>query len=154
MSKSGGELTITKLGGDEPPATSVGGGDTWTNTPGVPSAFIPPTIGGGRRRGKSTKTFPKGILRKAAPKAKTAKIAKIRPTRNPTKSLTRKVRISTEKGVANTRKRAHEKAAKAKISDIAKELIQRKIISAENSGKIPARQLRELYSVSVGAGLL
>jgi hypothetical protein len=68
--------------------------------------------------------------------------------------MTRKVRISTEKGVANTRKRAHEKAAKTKLSDITKELIARKIISAENSSKIPPRQLRELYSVSVGAGLL
>ena len=125
---------------------------------GVPSAFIPPPMSGGRRRrAKNTKTFPKGILRKPAKPgkpAKTAKVSKIRPTRNPTKSMTRKVRISTEKGVANTRKRAHEKAAKAKISDIIKQLIERKIISAENSGKIPPRQLRELYSVSVGAGLL
>lgn len=116
--------------------------------------------GGRRRRAKNTKTFPKGILRKPGKPgkpgkpAKTAKVSKIRPTRNPTKSMTRKVRISTEKGVANTRKRAHEKAAKAKISDIIKQLIERKIISAENSGKIPPRQLRELYSVSVGAGLL
>ena len=144
-----GGVIITKLGGDEPPVNSyaVGAGDTRTAVSGAPNPFVPLT-GGKRRRGKNTRTFPKGILRK------TARAAKIRPTRNPTKSMTRKVSISTEKGVANTRKRAHEKAAKAKISDITKELISRKIISAENSSKIPPRQLRELYSVSVGAGLL
>jgi hypothetical protein len=102
--------------------------------------------GGGkrRRRSKSTKTFPKGILRKAT--------AKIRPTRNPSKSDTRKVRLATDKGLAKTRKRAHEKAAKMPIAEMKKELIKRKILSADS--KIPPTELRILYRTSVGAGLL
>ena len=144
---SSGGVIITKLGGDEPPANSysVGAGDTRTAVEGAPNPFIPLTGGGKRRRrSKSTKTFPKGILRKAT--------AKIRPTRNPSKSDTRKVRLATDKGLAKTRKRAHEKAAKMPIAEMKKELIKRKILSADS--KIPPTELRILYRTSVGAGLL
>ena len=145
---SSGGVIITKLGGDEPPPNSysVGAGDTRTAVEGAPNPFIPLTGGGGkrRRRARSTKTFPKGILRKAT--------AKIRPTRNPSKSDTRKVRLATDKGLAKTRKRAHEKAAKMPIAEMKKELIKRKILSADS--KIPPTELRILYRTSVGAGLL
>jgi len=145
-------LTITKLGGDEPPANSysVGEGDTRTAIEGAPNPFIPLTGGGGkrRRRARSTKTFPKGILRKTSKHV----VAKIRPTRNPSKSDTRKVRLATDKGLAKTRKRAHEKAAKMPIGEMKKELIKRKILSADS--KIPPTELRILYRTSVGAGLL
>lgn len=142
-------VTVTKLGADEPPATSVGHGDTWTKVDGVPNPFIP--VGGGRRRRQprqSTKTFPKGILRKTSK-------ARINPTRNPSKSDTRRsVRMMTERGIAKTRKKIHEKAAKMKISSIAEVLLKKKIISEKNAKKIPPADLRMLYRDSVGAGLL
>jgi len=158
-------VTVTKLGA-EPPTTSVGKGDTWTKVEGIPNPFIPtgsappnaeeilaggPLTGGKlrrRRRGRATKTFPKGILRKSAK-------ARIHASRNPTKSdLTRKVRMMTEKGMSKTRKRIHEKAAKTSIPVITEILLKKKIISPENSKKIPHADLRELYRASAGAGLL
>ena len=146
-----GGVIITKLGGDEPPANSysVGAGDTRTAVDGAPNPFIPLTGGGKRRRrARSTKTFPKGILRKTSKHV----VAKIRPTRNPSKSDTRKVRLATDKGLAKTRKRAHEKAAKMPIAEMKKELIKRRILAVDS--KIPPTELRILYRTSVGAGLL
>jgi hypothetical protein len=144
-------VTVTKLGA-EPPATSDGKGDTWTKVEGVPNPFVPtggPLVGGRRRRQRNVKTFPKGILRKTSK-------ARIHPTRNPSKSDTRKssVRMMTEKGLTKTRKRIHEKAAKMKISNITEILLKKKIISEKNAKKIPHGDLRMLYRDSVGAGLL
>jgi hypothetical protein len=107
-------------------------------------------VGGRRRRrhaAKSEKTFPRGILRKARTKK-----APIVPSRNPTVTHTRKVRMFTENGFTKRRKRAHDKAAKKPIKEILSELAKRKIIGANS--KIPHKEARILYRDSVGAGLL
>lgn len=102
---------------------------------------------GGRRPRRSTKTFPKGILRKTA---------KIVPSKNPSKApATRKrsVKLMTEKGLEKVRKTAKAKAAKMDISLIRKKLIEKKIIGGDKKN-IPPAVLRVLYADSVGAGLL
>ena len=162
-----GAMTITKLGVDEPPPNtrSVGAGDSRTMTDGIHNPYMPTggaspdayaalagssLVGGRRRRrhaAKSEKTFPRGILRKARTKK-----APIVPSRNPTVSHTRKVRMFTEKGLTKRRKRAHDKAAKKPIKEILSELVKRKIIGANS--KIPHKEARILYRDSVGAGLL
>jgi hypothetical protein len=109
-----------------------------------------PLVGGRRRRRKSEKTFPRGILRKGG-KARTKK-APIVASRNPTVSHTRKVRMFTENGFTKRRKRAHDKAAKKPIKEILSELVKRKIIG--DNSKIPHKEARILYRDSVGAGLL
>ena len=143
---SGGSLTITKLGGDEPPSPKSGAlSDQDLHVAGIPN----PNPTGGRRRRKNTKTFPKGILRK------TLKSSRIVPTRNPTRpSLTRRVRLTTDAGMSKTRKRIQMKASKTNIKTIREILLKKKIISLDNSNKIPSEELRLLYRDSVGAGLL
>lgn len=109
---------------------------------GVPSG---PGIGGRRRR--SSKTYPRGILRKTA---------KIRPTGNPSKAPpTRKksIKLMTEGGIERARRTAKAKAARMDIALIRKKLIEKKIIAGEKKD-IPPAVLRTLYSDSVGAGLL
>jgi hypothetical protein len=161
------QMTITKLGGDEPPPNtrSLGGGDTRTMEGGIhnpyistggPDAFAALSgsslVGGRRRRrhaAKSEKTFPRGILRKSG----RTKKAPIVPSRNPTMgNHTRKVRMFTEKGLTKRHKRAHDKAAKKPIKEILAELVKRKIIGTNS--KIPHKEARILYRDSVGAGLL
>lgn len=163
-----GGVIITKLGGDGPPPNtrSAGAGDSRTMEGGIHNPYIPTggpapdafaalggssLLGGRRRRrhaAKSEKTFPKGILRKSG----RTKKAPIVPSRNPTSSETRKVRMFTEKGLTKRRKRAHDKAAKKPIKEILAELVKRKIIGANS--KIPHKEARILYRDSVGAGLL
>jgi hypothetical protein len=101
---------------------------------------------GGRRK-RSTKTFPRGILRKTA---------KIHPSKNPSKApptRKRSVKLMMEGGIEKARKTARSKAAKTDIGTIRKRLIEKKIISAEKKN-IPPAVLRTLYADSVGAGLL
>jgi len=112
---------------------------------GMPSG---PGFGGRRPRvRRSTKTFPRGILRKTA---------KIVPSKNPSKApATRKrsVKLMTEKGLEKARKTAKAKAAKMDIALIRKKLVEKKII-AEEKKNVPPSVLRVLYADSVGAGLL
>jgi hypothetical protein len=107
-----------------------------------------PGFGGRRPRvRRSTKTFPRGILRKTA---------KIVPSKNPSKApVTRKrsVKLMTEKGLEKARKTAKAKAAKMDIALIRKKLVEKKII-AEEKKNVPPSVLRVLYADSVGAGLL
>lgn len=106
---------------------------------------------GGRRHRRSTKTFPRGILRKTA---------KIHPTKNPSKapptSATRKrsVKLMMESGVEKARKTAKAKAAHMDIALIRKKLVEKKIIGGDGKKNIPPTVLRTLYADSVGAGLL
>jgi hypothetical protein len=136
----------------------VGAGDTRTAVEGIPAAFIPPsTTTGGRRRRRgralsgTTKTFPRGILRKTVRKAGKAAI---HPTRNPTMSKTRKIRIATDSGLAKSRTRAHRRAATTSMKVIVDTLVKRKIVDEANLKNIPKEELRTLYRTSVGAGLL
>jgi hypothetical protein len=112
---------------------------------GMPSG---PGFGGRRHRvRRSTKTFPRGILRKTA---------KIVPSKNPSKApATRKrsVKLMTEKGLEKARKTAKTNAAKMDITLIRKKLVEKKIIGEEKKN-VPPSVLRVLYADSVGAGLL
>jgi hypothetical protein len=113
------------------------------NTPGMPSG---PGMVGAKRRSRSTKTFPRGILRKTA---------KIRPTKNPSKApptRKRSVKLMMEGGIEKARKTAKSKAAKLGIAEIRKKLVGKKIIAGDK--KVPDTVLRTLYADSVGAGLL
>jgi hypothetical protein len=119
--------------------------DTITAPP-IP-AGIPRGPGFGGRRRRSSKTYPRGILRKTA---------KIRPTGNPSKAPpTRKksIKLMTEGGIEKARKTAKAKAARMDIATIRKKLIEKKIIGGEKK-EIPPAVLRTLYADSVGAGLL
>jgi len=110
-------------------------------------AGIPSGPGFGGRRRRSSKTYPRGILRKTA---------KIRPTGNPSKAPpTRKksIKLMTEGGIEKARKTAKAKAARMDIATIRKKLIEKKIIGGEKK-EIPPAVLRTLYADSVGAGLL
>jgi len=148
---SGTKYTIIKEGSDP----AFNGQDksvhVSTITAPVPPVGMPsgPGFGGVRRRRvhRTTKTFPKGILRKTA---------KIVPAKNPSKApATRKrsVKLMTERGLENARKTAKAKAAKMDIALIRKKLVDKKIIGGEKK-TIPPAVLRVLYADSVGAGLL
>ena len=142
------KYTIIKEGSD----TAFNGQDTLarvsTITAPRPPVGMPSGPGfGGRRPRRSSKTFPRGILRKTA---------KIVPSKNPSKApATRKrsVKLMTENGLEKARKTAKAKAAKMDIALIRKKLIEKKIIGGEKKN-IPPSVLRVLYADSVGAGLL
>ena len=142
------KYTIIKEGSDP----AFNGQDTLarvaTITAPQPPVGMPSGPGfGGRRPRRSSKTFPRGILRKTA---------KIVPSKNPSKApATRKrsVKLMTEKGLEKARKTAKAKAAKMDIALIRKKLIEKKIIGGEKKN-VPPSVLRVLYADSVGAGLL
>ena len=107
-------------------------------------------LGGKRRRTRTTKTFPKGILRRTS---------RILPTSNPTvpkggKSRKHRLRLTTPKGAEKTRKQVHARASKTDIKTIRAELEKRGIVAKDSKKKIPDGILRTLYADSVGAGLL
>lgn len=144
------KYTIIKEGSDsafngQDPSTRVSTITAPVNPVGMPSG---PGFGGRRHRARrSTKTFPKGILRKTA---------KIVPDKNPSKApATRKrsVKLMTERGLEKARKTAKARAAKMDIALIRKKLIEKKIIGGDKKN-IPPAVLRVLYADSVGAGLL
>lgn len=144
------KYTIIKEGSDsafngQDPSTRVSTITAPRPPVGMPSG---PGFGGRRPRvRRSTKTFPRGILRKTA---------KIVPSKNPSKApATRKrsVKLMTEKGLEKARKTAKAKAAKMDIALIRKKLVEKKII-AEEKKNVPPSVLRVLYADSVGAGLL
>ena len=146
------KYTIIKEGSDsafngQDPSTRVSTITAPVNPVGMPSG---PGFGGRRQRvrpHRSTKTFPKGILRKTA---------KIVPDKNPSKApATRKrsVKLMTERGLEKARKTAKAKAAKMDIALIRKKLVEKKIIGGDKKN-IPPAVLRVLYADSVGAGLL
>ena len=142
------KYTIIKEGSD----TAFNGQDPLTRVSTItaprPPVGMPSGPGfGGRRPRRSSKTFPRGILRKTA---------KIVPSKNPSKApATRKrsVKLMTENGLEKARKTAKAKAAKMDIALIRKKLIEKKIIGGEKKN-IPPSVLRVLYADSVGAGLL
>ena len=103
-----------------------------------------------RRGRRTTKTFPKGILRRTS---------RILPTSNPTvpkggKSRKHRLRLTTPKGAEKTRKQVHARASKTDIKTIRAELEKRGIVAKDSKKKIPDGVLRTLYADSVGAGLL
>jgi len=156
----GGGITITKM--------DSGGGDVFsnpglithvTNPIGMPSGpgakgdnFVASSsmTGGKRGRRRTTKTFPKGILRRTS---------RILPTSNPTlpkggKSRKHRLRLTTPKGAEKTRKNVNARASKTDIKTIRAELEKRGIVAKDSKKKIPDSILRTLYADSVGAGLL
>lgn len=154
---AGGKVTIHKMEGDTfegpsgiRPAVNPNG---MPSGPG-PSGNIAPT-GGKRRRGvrRTTKTFPKGILRRTS---------RIIPSSNPSapdggsssKSRKHRLRLTTAKGSEKTRKHLHSRASKTDIKTIRADLEKRGIVAKDPKKKIPEKILRTLYEDSVGAGLL
>lgn len=155
---SGGQITITKMGdgvGDvfSKPGLVITAGNPIAPYPSGPGlAGDTFKLGGkrGRRARKTTKTFPKGILRRTS---------RILPTSNPTvpkggKSRKHRLRLTTPKGAEKTRKQVHARASKTDIKTIRAELEKRGIVSKDSKKKIPDGILRTLYADSVGAGLL
>lgn len=113
--------------------------------PGFPAGD--PAAGGGKRRHRKTRTYPRGILRKTH---------RIVPSKNPTKAPpTRKraVLIVSEKKLKEARKTAKARAVKTDLGTIRRKLIEKRIISPDKKN-IPPSVLRTLYADSVGAGLI
>ena len=157
--ESTGPVRIIKHGGDDV-APKVGGskdmpatlpvvqdykiGPEFVNPVGMPSG---PGFDGGKRKKRSTRTYPRGILRKSH---------RIIPSKNPSKSPpTRKraVLIVSEKKIKEARKTAKQRAAKTDLGTIRRKLIEKKIISPDKKN-IPPSVLRTLYADAVGAGLM
>ena len=159
MSGGGGTVTITKLGGDVYEKAGLQTNETIPR--GMPSGPGPAgnnfVASGGRRRrtGKrattTTKTFPKGILRRTS---------RILPTSNPSVpsggKSTRKhrLRLTTPKGLEKTRRQLHTRVAKTDIKTIRAKLAEKGIVTKDPKKKIPDKILQTLYADSVGAGLL
>ena len=160
----GGTVTITKVdtnGGDvfSKPGLVITAGNPIAPYPSGPGmsgdTFVASSdMTGGKRRRRTTKTFPKGILRRTS---------RILPTSNPTvpkgaskggKSRKHRLRLTTPKGAEKTRKQVHARASKTDIKTIRAELEKRGIVAKDSKKKIPDGVLRTLYADSVGAGLL
>lgn len=158
-----GKVTIHKMGdgdtyagpsGIRPEVNPVA---AFPSGPGIPGDTFVASGGGGKRRRavrRTTKTFPKGILRRTA---------RILPSSNPSapgggssssKSRKHRLRLSTPKGSEKTRKHLHSRASKTDIKTIRAELEKRGIVSKDSKKKVPEKILRTLYEDSVGAGLL
>ena len=160
---SGGPVNITKVGEDGDTFVKAGLLTNETNPVGMPSGpgiagnnFVASSsmTGAGKRRARvrkmTTKTFPKGILRRTS---------RILPSSNPTvprggKTRKHRLRLSTPKGAEKTRKQVHARASKTDIKTIRAELEKRGIVAKDSKKKIPDGILRTLYADSVGAGLL
>lgn len=123
--------------------------------PGIRGDTFVASGGGGKRRSvrRTTKTFPKGILRRTS---------RIIPSSNPSapgggsssKSRKHRLRLTTVRGSEKTRKHLHSRASKTDIKTIRAELEKRGIVAKDSKKKIPEKILRTLYEDSVGAGLL
>jgi len=148
-------VTIHKVGSDGDTYSKLGLQTNETNPmapypsgPGLAGDTF--KLGGKRARKRTTKTFPKGILRRTS---------RILPTSNPTvpkggKSRKHRLRLTTPKGAEKTRKNVNARASKTDIKTIRAELEKRGIVAKDSKKKIPDGILRTLYADSVGAGLL
>jgi len=161
---SAGKITINKMeGGDtyEGPSAireAVNPVAPFPSGPGVRGDTFVASGGGKRGRRavrRTTKTFPKGILRRTS---------RIIPSSNPSapdggssgssKSRKHRLRLTTAKGSEKTRKNLHARASKTDIKTIRADLEKRGIVAKDPKKKIPEKILRTLYEDSVGAGLL
>ena len=127
-------VTITKVGSTQP---SLG------------SAHPTPTPTPKSRRSKTTKTYPKGILKKTS---------KINPVKDPAKSPplqkgVRKhtVRVLTEKGVGERRKTIRKKIREMKDDDVKNKLKRSGMTVNE---KTPPHILREMLEGGTEAGMI
>jgi hypothetical protein len=112
-----------------------------------PTYAMPTGPGGGGRRRRATRTFPRGILRKTQKIIPSANPSKLPPTRK------RSVRLLTNKGMDAARKTAKSRAAKTDIKTIRKILVEKKLIGSDKKNVDP-HMLRSLYANAVGAGLI
>uniref|UniRef100_A0A6C0I5I4 Uncharacterized protein n=1 Tax=viral metagenome TaxID=1070528 RepID=A0A6C0I5I4_9ZZZZ len=125
----------------------VGGGVYSIDASMRPTYAMPTGPGGGGRRRKATRTFPRGILRKTHKILPSANPSKLPPTRK------RSVRLMTNKGMDAARKTAKSRAAKTDIKTIRKILVEKKLIASDKKHVDP-NMLRSLYANAVGAGLI
>jgi hypothetical protein len=156
---SAGKVTIHKMEGDTIEAAggirpAVNPVAAYPSGPGIRGDTFVASGGGKRRRAvrRTTKTFPKGILRRTS---------RIIPSSNPSapdggsrKSRKHRLRLTTAKGSEKTRKNLHARASKTDIKTIRADLEKRGIVAKDPKKKIPEKILRTLYEDSVGAGLL
>ena len=106
--------------------------------PPPPPPAAPAPVTAGRKR-----TFPKGILRKTQ---------RVLPTRDPTSSRRKTMRIMTSIGQKKLRSTVRKRVRAYDDKTIRKHLLERKLISSDS--KANAGLLRKMYEEAVGAGLL
>ena len=135
------KITIKKMGGVVPiPAPTA----IPVPAPPPPPAPLPPPppvpapVTAGRKR-----TFPKGILRKTQ---------RILPTRDPTSSRRKTMRIMTSLGQKKLRSTVRKRVRSYDDKTIRKHLLDKKLISSDS--KANTGLLRKMYEEAVGAGLL
>jgi hypothetical protein len=126
-----GKVTITKTGGEETPK------NTYIKAVNNPS--LAPTAG----RRKTTKTFPRGIM-------------KIRPVGDPAKhppfkkSRKHTIRLMTDSGASR-----HRKTIKQKIAKMSDEKVKQTVIkSGLSKGNAPTPLLREILEGGMLAGFV
>jgi hypothetical protein len=109
----------------------------------------------GKRGATTTKTFPKGILRRTSriiptsnPSVPSGKSSGGKPTRK------HRLRLTTPKGLEKTRRQLHTRVAKTDIKTIRAKLAEKGIVTKDSKKKIPDKILQTLYADSVGAGLI
>lgn len=135
------KITIKKMGGVVPvPAPAA----VPVPAPPAPPAPPPPPppvsapVTAGRKR-----TFPKGILRKTQ---------RVLPTRDPTSSRRKTMRIMTSLGQKKLRSTVRKRVRAYDDKTIRKHLLEKKLISSDS--KANTGLLRKMYEEAVGAGLL
>ena len=127
--------------------TKMGSTPSSLNTPIKP--LEDPKLNGGKKRSKSLKTFPRGIL-------KTAKV-KIHPVRDPAKhpplkkSMTKRtIRLLTDKNVNDRRKTIKQKVDGMKDGKIRELVIKYKL----SKGTGPASLLRQIVEGGMLSGFI
>lgn len=115
----------------------------------VGSAPRPVTIHEGEPPKRTTKTYPKGVLKKTA---------KIRPVRDPAKSPPFKkgvrkhtVRVLTEKGIESRRKTIRQSIKKMRDEDVRAKL---KRAGVSHNPKTPPHVLRDILEGGMEAGMI
>jgi hypothetical protein len=130
------KITIKKMGGVVPIPAPAAIPVPAPPPPPAPLPPPPPPVTAGRKR-----TFPKGILRKTQ---------RILPTRDPTSSRRKTMRIMTSLGQKKLRSTVRVRSYDDKT--IRKHLLDKKLISSDS--KANTGLLRKMYEEAVGAGLL
>ena len=137
------KVTITKVGGEAPLPPPPAPAKFVAAHPPLPAAASRP------RRGKSMKTFPRGVLKKTS---------KIKPVRNPTKPPPMRkdvrkhtIRVLTEKGMQSRRKTLRSKIQKMRDEDV-REKLQKAGVS--HNPKTPPTVLREMLEGGVESGMI
>ena len=139
-------FTITKVGGDAPPPPPKPPAQKnfVALHPALPAAAARPA-----KRGKSMKTYPRGVLRKTSKIRAVRDPAKPPPTRKDIRKHT--VRVFTEKGVQARRKTLRNRIHGMKEEKVT-EILQKAGVSL--NPKTPPAMRREMLEGAVEAGMI